>query len=80
MQFITFEKWLELNPTPPPEHCPECEGEGRHSCSCGHEHRCDTCDGTGFVSGFDPIKAARQQYEMAKAKEVAKLAAWGIAV
>ena len=77
MQFRTFEEWLELNPAPPPEPCPECGGEGRHSCSCGHEHRCDTCDGTGLTDGFDP---ARRQYETEKAAQVAKLAAWGIPV
>lgn len=30
--------------------CSECDGDGTHSCTCGHEHTCEECDGTGKTS------------------------------
>ena len=27
--------------------CSECDGEGLHTCSCGDEHDCEECGGSG---------------------------------
>jgi hypothetical protein len=27
--------------------CLECDGDGEHTCDCGHEHSCPKCDGSG---------------------------------
>ena len=27
--------------------CPSCKGDGSHRCSCGNEHECWKCDGSG---------------------------------
>lgn len=29
------------------DNCQMCEGDGIHSCECGHEHDCEKCNGTG---------------------------------
>lgn len=79
MKFMTFEEWLRINPVDAQD-CPECEGEGRHSCSCGHEHKCESCDGTGRLFGADPLSEARNKYEAEVNATKARLAAWGVAV
>lgn len=79
MKFRTFDQWLEINPQPPVENCPMCDGSGEHECECGHTHACGVCDGTGRA-GPDYLVLARQQYEREKAADVARLAAWGVAV
>lgn len=46
MKQMTFEEWDKANPDIDLE-CDECEGTGSHECSCGHEHDCLSCAGTG---------------------------------
>jgi RecJ-like exonuclease len=33
--------------------CSECDGEGTHTCDCGHVHDCEECGGSGQRSKTD---------------------------
>ncbi len=54
---ISFEDWIKKNPEieeeekESKEKCPDCHGDGWVECSeCGHESKCENCDGTGVIT------------------------------
>lgn len=75
--FIPFDKWLKQNPElDDSEECSECDGSGYHECSCGHEHSCAACGGTGKTT--DNAKARKiYNAECAKARSVMQAAQRG---
>ncbi len=41
--------------------CPDCDGLGRHECSCGDNHECGACSGSGKIQPSeraDPVRVA----------------------
>jgi DnaJ-class molecular chaperone len=69
---MTFEEWQRRNPNAldETEDCSICDGEGSHTCECGHEHDCEECNGTGKKVSL------RALYNNQKSKDMAKLARW----
>ncbi len=70
---------------PLPKDCDHCEGRGEHECTCGDNHECHYCDGTGKVENIDGHKigncvfakrylAALQGWEIAPNSDITKAA------
>ncbi len=53
-ELISIKEWLKRNPEIEDDiedtktRCPDCDGDGWIECSkCGHEARCESCNGSG---------------------------------
>ena len=74
LNFIPFKDWLKTQGNMTMT-CPQCDGEGRCECECGHEHTCQRCDGSGAISGLPVLQIA---YEAEKKAIAEKLALWSL--
>ncbi len=70
VEVLTYDEWKIL-----PEvvemydkldDCRECGGTGEHDCSCGDEHECYECKGSGKIKSLSDIYRDTLQIEIKK--------------
>ena len=72
-KFYTYEEWLiqaEITDEERYKPCENCNGEGEHTCDCGHTHDCGECNGKGRFDVTEDV------YERLCKEQEKKLEEW----